>query len=164
MAIFFIPILVCAFGWLLVWGIAIIPFKWPYLADQWVGKIDLTKIIPELTENNSFEALKPMINEKLDEFFRHTLSAKLPIISMFIGHKTIEELKVVFMDELAILFPILITQFSSNLNQDLQQHWEHKLSKIVQQKINKASIPVRWVAFVLGMIWGTIIALILPYI
>jgi hypothetical protein len=164
MIFFFIPILVGAFGWCLVWAISIMPFKWPHLADQWVGQIDLAKMIPELTENDPFESMKPVINDKLDDFFRHKLSAKLPIISMFIGDKTIEELKDVFMEELALLFPLLISEFSTHLNKDLQQQWERKFRTIIQQKINKASRPFKWAAFVLGAIWGAVIALILPLI
>ena len=164
MTFFLIPILVGAFGWCLVWAISIMPFKWPYLADKWVGQIDLAKLIPELTEKDPFEAMKPVINVKLDDFFRHKLSAKLPMISMFIGEKTIEELKEVFMEELALLFPLLITEFSAHLNKDLQQQWERKFSIILQQKIIQASRPFRWGAFVLEVIWGAVIALILPLI
>ena len=76
------------------------------------------------------------------------------MISMFIGDKTIEELKEVFMEELALLFPMLITEFSAHLNKDLHAQWEQKFSKIVQQKIIKAISPFRWVAFILGAIWG----------
>ena len=104
------------------------------------------------------------MNEKLDDFFRHKLSVKLPMISMFIGDKTIEELKGVFMEELAILFPVLITQFSANLNKEVQQQWQLKFSKIVLDKITKATIPLRWFAFALGAIWGWIIVTILPLI
>lgn len=162
MIFFLIPILVGAFGWCLVWAMSMIPFKWPYLADQWVGQIDLAKLIPELTENDPFESMKPVINDKLDDFFRHKLSAKLPMISMFIGDKTIEDLKAVFMEELALLFPLLISEFSAHLNRDLQQQWEQKFRRILQQKIIQVSMPFRWVAFLLGAIWGLVIALILP--
>ncbi len=164
MILFLLPILVGAFGWCLVWAISVVPFKWSNLADQWVGQIDLAKLIPELTKNDPFESMKPVINDKLDDFFRHKLSAKLPMISMFIGDKTIEELKEVFMEELALLFPLLINEFSAHLNRDLQQQWQQKFRTILQQKIIKASIPFRWAAFVLGAIWGFVIALILPLI
>ena len=164
MTFFLIPILVGAFGWCLVWAMGIVPFKWRYLSDKWLEQIDLTEIIPQLTKNDPFDALKPMINEKLDDFFRHKLSSKLPMISMFIGDKTIEELKAVFMEELALLFPMLITEFSGHLNKDLHVQWHQKLSKILQQKVIKATRPFRWIAFVLGAIWGVIIALILPLI
>jgi len=164
MTFILIPILVGAFGWCLVWAIGILPFKWRYLSEKWLGQIDLTELLPLLTKNDPFEAMKPVINDKLDDFFRHKLSAKLPMISMFIGDKTIEELKEVFMEELALLFPLLISEFSTHLNKDLQQQWELKFRAIIQHKIIKASMPFRWVAFVLGAIWGAVIALILPLI
>ena len=164
MTFLLIPFLVGAFGWCLVWAIAVLPFKSQHLADQWMMQIDLTQIIPQLTKNDPFDALKPLINEKLDDFFRHKLSAKLPMISMFIGDKTIEDLKAVFMEELALLFPMLITEFSVHLNKDLHAQWQQKLRKIVQQKIIEATKPYRWVAFALGAIWGVFMALILPLI
>ena len=164
MTFFLIPILVGAFGWCLVWAIGIVPFKWRYLSDKWLGQIDLTELLPLLTKNDPFEAMKPVINEKLDDFFRHKLSAKLPMISLFIGEKTIEELKEVFMEELALLFPLLISEFSVHLNKDLHAQWDQKFSKIIQQKIIQVSKPFRWAAFAIGAIWGMVIALILPHI
>jgi hypothetical protein len=175
MTFLLIPILVGAFGWFIVWALVklvfypsqaidIGPFKWESLANKWVNQIDLSELIPQLTHNDSFESLKPIMNEKLDDFFRHKLSVKLPMISMFIGDKTIEELKGVFMEELAILFPVLITQFSANLNKEVQQQWQLKFSKIVLDKITKATIPLRWIVFALGAIWGWIIVTILPLI
>jgi hypothetical protein len=164
MTFFLIPILVGAFGWCLIWAIGILPFKWSYLRNQWIGQIDLTELIPQLTKKDPFVALKPLINEKLDDFFRHKLSSKLPMISMFIGDKTIEELKEVFMEELALLFPMLISEFSKHLNQDLHTQWEQKFRTIIQQKVIEATKPYRWVAFAIGAIWGAIIALILPLI
>jgi hypothetical protein len=68
------------------------------------------------------------------------------------------------MEELALLFPLLISEYSTHLNKDLHAQWEQKLSKIVQQKIIQVSKPFRWVAFAIGAIWGAVIALILPLI
>jgi hypothetical protein len=167
-----IPILVGIFGWFILWALVKLLFypiqplvigtiKWESLANQWIRKIDLTELIPQLSKNDSFESLKPVINEKLDDFFRHKLSEKLPMISMFIGDKTIEELKAVFMEELAIIFPILISQFSANLNKDLHQQWQERFSKIAYQRITKATMPLRWLVVGLGCIWGLVIAFII---
>lgn len=175
MTIFFIPILVGAFGWFLIWAIVkfifypirpieIGPIKWESMAGKWVRQINLTELIPELAQNDSFESLQPIINEKLDDFFRHKLSKKMPMISMFIGDKTIEELKAVFMEELALLFPVLLKNFSANLNKDIQRQWQFKFNTILFHKVNKASIPIRWIALGLGAIWGWLIASILPLI
>lgn len=164
MTFFLIPILVGAFGWILVWALATLPFKSQNLSKKWLAQINLTEIIPQTTKNEPFEALKPLINEKLDDFFSNKISAKLPMISMFIGEKTIMELKEVFMEELSLLFPLLITEFSAHLNKELHAQWQQKFGKIVQQKIAKASWPYRWIAFAFGAAWGTVIALILPHI
>lgn len=175
MNILLIPILIGSFGWLLIWmvvklifypaqALVIGPIRWESLSNQWINQIDLSDLLPQLSKNDSFETLKPVINEKLDNFFRHKLSTKLPMISMFIGDKTIEELKGVFMEELAIIFPILIEQFSVKLNKDLHQQWQDKFSKLMLQKITKATKPLRWLAFGLGLIWGFLIVSILPSI
>lgn len=166
-----IPILVGGFGWFIVWilvkllfypiqPIIIGPFRWESRVNQWISQLNLTELMPQLSQKDSFEALKPVINEKLDDFFRHKLSEKLPMISMFIGDKTIEELKGVFMEELAIIFPILLTQFGTNLNKDLHEQWQDRLSQIAFQKLNNATKPIRWIAFGMGCIWGLFIALI----
>ena len=47
-----------------------------FKADKWIGQINLAEIIPQLTKNDPFDHLKPLINENLDDFFRHKLSAK----------------------------------------------------------------------------------------
>jgi hypothetical protein len=167
-----IPILVGVFGWLMIWGLVKLIFypiqplvigtiKWESFAHKWVHQINLTELMPQLSQNDSLESLKPVINEKLDDFFRHKLSEKLPMISMFIGEKTIEELKGVFMEELAILFPILITQFSANLNKSLHQQWQERFSLIAYQRITKATMPIRWFVFGIGGIWGLLIALLI---
>lgn len=161
-----------AFGWLLIWLVVKLlfypikplvmgPIRWESMANQWIRQIDLTEILPQLSKQDSFETLKPVINEKLDDFFRHKLSAKLPMISMFIGDKTIEELKGVFMEELTILFPMLITQFSANLNKALHQQWQDKLSTLMFQKITKSTRPFRWIAFGLGVFWGLLITVLI---
>ena len=175
MNLFLIPFLVGCFGWLLVWGmfkfvfyplqpIHLGPIKWESKADKWMNQLDITRWFPALTQNDHFDALKPLVNEKLDDFFRHKLSSKLPMISMFIGEKTIEELKAVFMEELELLFPALINSFSSNLNKDIQLKWQLNFKKIILSKVTRATIPIKWAAFGLGVIWGGLIVLILPLI
>lgn len=170
-----IPILVGVFGWLMIWGVPklifypIQPFvvgtiKIESVASKWISQINLAEWLPQLAQNDSFETLKPVINEKLDDFFRHKLSEKLPMVSMFVGDKTIASLKEVFMEELAFLFPILINQFSANLNKKLQQQWQTHFQQIIMKKIAKVTQPLRWIVFALGVIWGLLIMLILPSI
>ena len=75
----------------------------------------------------------PFVEEHIDYFLRVKLAEKMPVISMFIGDKTIGELKIVFMEELKTLFPSLMQNYMTNLQQDLD------LEEIVTQKVTAFS-------------------------
>ena len=172
MQIYLLPVFIGLFGWLLVWAlvkllfypihpIAIGTIQWQGFLHQWIRQIELNKILPQFSQGDSFEALKPVINEKLDDFFKNKLSAKMPMISMFIGEKTIEELKGVFMEELETIFPLLLVQFTNNLDKKLQNQWQTKFSMIILKKVISATYPLRLIAFLLGFIWGILVNIIL---
>jgi uncharacterized membrane protein YheB (UPF0754 family) len=57
----------------------------------------------------------------------------MPIISMFIGDKTIEQLKSVFMKELESLFPVVMTTYMEKLKHELD------LEAIVTEKVSNFS-------------------------
>jgi uncharacterized membrane protein YheB (UPF0754 family) len=57
------------------------------------------------------------------------LAEQMPVISMFIGDKTINQLKEVFIVELTELFPVLMKNYMNNLQEELD------LEKIVTQKV-----------------------------
>ncbi|TAE58663.1 MAG: DUF445 family protein, partial [Bacteroidetes bacterium] len=65
----------------------------------------------------------------IDDFLRKKLAESMPVISMFIGDKTIEQLKMVFMAELQTLFPQLLGNYMQQLQTDLD------LEKIVTEKV-----------------------------
>jgi hypothetical protein len=48
-------------------------------------------------------------------FLRIKLKDEMPMLSMFIGDKTITSLKKFFMQEIEILFPQVMKQFAANL-------------------------------------------------
>ena len=172
MQIYLLPVFIGLFGWLLVWALVKLLFypihpitigtiQWQGFLHQWIRQIELNKILPQFSQGDSFESLKPVINEKLDDFFKNKLSAKMPMISMFIGEKTIEELKGVFMEELETIFPLLLVQFTSNLDKKLQNQWQTKFSMILLKKVISATYSLRWIAFLLGFIWGILVNIIL---
>ena len=86
-------------------------------------------ISTKITNPENVEKLMPFVEEHIDHFLRVKLAEKMPVISMFIGDKTIGELKVVFMEELKTLFPLLMQNYLTNLQQDLD------LEQIVTQKV-----------------------------
>lgn len=75
----------------------------------------------------------PLADAHIDDFLRHKLKKAMPVISMFIGDKTIRELKEVFMQELEALFPVIMNNYADHLQEDLD------LEKIIVEKVSNFS-------------------------
>ena len=172
MHIILLPLLVACFGWLISWGFIKIIFfphqsirlagkQWQSLFSKKAGQISIGQILPELTQGDSFQKLLPFIDAKLDEFFKERLVQKMPVISMFIGDKTITQLKEVFLEELAQIFPNLLSEFTQSMANAFLLNLEAKWSKKIEQYLLKASQKLRIMAFCLGFIWGLILQFIL---
>lgn len=86
-------------------------------------------IAAKITAPSQVEKVFPLVEQHIDHFLRVKLSETMPVISMFIGDKTTEQLKKVFMAELALLFPPLMTQYMAGLKSELD------LEKIVTEKV-----------------------------
>lgn len=82
-----------------------------------------------ITDPRNVQRILPLVEEHMDHFLRNKLKELMPMVSMFIGEKTITQLKTVFMQELEELFPIILQQYVSHLREDLD------LERIVVEKI-----------------------------
>lgn len=82
-----------------------------------------------ITNPANVQKILPLAEQHIDHFLRTKLKESMPVISMFIGDKTITQLKTVFMKELEELFPVIMKNYVSNLKNDLD------LEKIVVEKI-----------------------------
>ena len=91
----------------------------------------------KISDPGNMEKIKPLIETHIDDFLRNKLKEQMPMISMFIGDKTIDTLKVVFMQEIESLFPQVMQQFAGNLKNDLdiEQMVVSKISGISSEKI-----------------------------
>jgi uncharacterized membrane protein YheB (UPF0754 family) len=76
----------------------------------------------------------PVIEQHVDEFLRVKLGKEMPVISMFIGEKTIVTMKTVFMKELETLFPQVLKNYAGNLKSELN------IEKMITEKI--AAFPM----------------------
>lgn len=88
------------------------------------------------TKINSPETTKkiiPIVEEKVDHFIKTKLSEELPLLSMFINGKTMENIKKGIVDEVETMFPIVISQMTANMKQDLD------VEKIVTDKVSQFS-------------------------
>jgi uncharacterized membrane protein YheB (UPF0754 family) len=82
-----------------------------------------------ITDPQHVQRIMPVVEEHIDHFLRNKLKETMPMISMFIGEKTIAQLKAVFMQELEELFPVILQRYVLHLREDLD------LERIVVEKI-----------------------------
>jgi len=87
------------------------------------------EIEQKITSVENLKKIMPVVDAHVDDFLRHRLSDAFPVLSMFIGEKTINQLKGFFMTELESLFPTLMKNYMKNLQSQLD------LEKIVTGKV-----------------------------
>ena len=83
----------------------------------------------KITDPENIRSIYPLVENHIDNFLNHKLKESMPMIAMFIGEKTIEQFKGVFMDELKELLPELLKNYVGNLKSQLD------LEKIVYEKV-----------------------------
>ena len=98
---------------------------------QVVGKelLSFDEIEQKVTDPENLQKLKPEIEAHIDTFLNSKLKEVFPMLSMFIGEKTINQLKEAFLMELENLFPVLMKGYMAKLQGDLD------LEKIVTEKV-----------------------------
>jgi uncharacterized membrane protein YheB (UPF0754 family) len=136
-----IPILTALTGWLTVqWGVKLFLSRvLPKQRVQWTTQLAKTvstelfssDILEQKVANpDSFEKLRPQLEVHIDDFMRKGLPKAFPIITTFIGERTIGQLKEIFMKELETIFPQVMRGYVQNLQQDLN------LEQMVTEKVN----------------------------
>ena len=100
-----------------------------YAADSF----SLNEMEDKIVSKENIDKIMPTIEIHIDDFLRNKLGKAMPVISMFIGEKTINQLKGIFMTELEELLPSTLRAYTSNLKNDID------VSKLVSGKIE--SIP-----------------------
>ena len=98
---------------------------------QVVGKelLSFEMIEKKVTNPENLKQLRPEIEKHIDHFLREKLKSQFPMLSMFVGDKTINQLKEAFLMELENLFPVLMKSYMNKLEHDLD------LEKIVTEKV-----------------------------
>jgi uncharacterized membrane protein YheB (UPF0754 family) len=95
--------------------------------------LSFSDIETKLTNPDNLQKMMPHVEQQIDQFLRVKLADTMPMISMFIGDKTIEKLKTAITTELESMFPSLIKNYTGSLKQELD------LEKIVTEKVKNFS-------------------------
>lgn len=132
--------------------------------------LSFSDIEEKISNPENLRKIMPMIETHIDTFLRVRLSDEMPVISMFIGDKTIERMKSALMKEIETLFPKVMKQYAGNLKSELDL--EHiviqkvssfssdKLEEILLQIMSKEFRFVEIIGAVIGFIIGAIQVLI----
>ncbi len=120
------------------------PKRQPQIAEA-IGKavaqfFSFSDIRTKLTDPEKISALKPVVEEHLDHFLRNKLPQSMPMIAMFIGDSTINQIKTTLAAELDLLFPKLIGQFLDKAEADLNPAAlvSSKIAGIASEKVEAA--------------------------
>ena len=171
-----IPVISALLGWLGSWMAGkiflhqIIPGRRQQLAEK-IGKAvsaefsfeDLEK---KIVDPDNIKKIMPLVEVHIDDFLRNKLKEKMPMISMFIGNKTIDSLKEVFLKEIEDLFPQVLKQFSGNLQSelDIEAMVTKKITSVRTEELEKIFSPAlsyfRFAAAITGLIIGLVNAAI----
>jgi hypothetical protein len=121
-----IPLLAAITGWLIVVYLVksmfrAIPALQPRLARQ-LGEFASNEFTSAyfgtmFEDPRNFQNLKPLVETHVDDFLRKKLPIEMPMIGMFIGDKTIDTLKTIFIREVESLFPEVMSKFAGNLSE-----------------------------------------------
>jgi uncharacterized membrane protein YheB (UPF0754 family) len=95
--------------------------------------LSFSDIEQKIINPENLKKVLPQLETHIDHFLRVKLSHSMPVISMFIGDKTIDKLKAVFLEELETLFPKLMTDYAATLKNQLD------LEQIVSEKVKAFS-------------------------
>ncbi|MES1217377.1 MAG: DUF445 family protein [Bacteroidota bacterium] len=186
--LFIIPLISAFIGWVTNWiaikmlfhpreprkilGITfqgIFPKRQKQFAEK-LGKLvsaeflSFSDIEQKISDPGNLKKIMPMIETHVDEFLNTRLSTEMPVISMFIGSKTINKLKDAFMKEIEILFPQVMKQFAANLKNELDLEEivikkvagfsSDKLEEVLYQIMSKEFRFVEIIGAVIGFIIG----------
>ncbi len=92
--------------------------------------LSFSDIEKKISNPDNIEKLMPYVETHIDHFLRVKLAEEMPMISLFIGDKTINQMKSVFIKELQTLFPSIMENYMGQLEKDLD------LEKIVVDKVS----------------------------
>lgn len=157
MAIYFLPFIAAFIGWFTNW-IAIKMLFHPKLPVRFLGLtiqgifpkrqqqfaeklgtlvakelISFDEIALKINSPDTVKRVLPLVEEKVDHFIKTKLTEELPLLSMFINGKTLDNIKSGIVHEVELMFPALIGQLTEGMKEELD------VERMVTQKVSNFS-------------------------
>lgn len=124
------------------------------------------EIAEKLKDPEQLKSLTPTIEQHLDEFLEVRLKEKIPVIAMFVTGKTLDKIKDGMMEEIEMLLPDIITQYSDSLGEkiNIEQMVTDKVAGFSSDKLEDILFSIMKKEFrfveILGGVVGFIIGLL----
>jgi uncharacterized membrane protein YheB (UPF0754 family) len=95
--------------------------------------LSFADIEKKVSNPENIAKILPVLEAHIETFLKDKLTVQIPMLSMLITEKTIGQIKEIFLGELQELFPVLMKEYMTKLQNDLD------LEKIVSEKVGKFS-------------------------
>lgn len=133
------------------------------ISNEFFSNVDIEE---KISDPANLKKIMPMIELHVDDFLRDRIGKELPMVSMFIGDKTIGRLKGAFMNEIETLFPEVMKQYAGNLKTELNLEQlvvkkvtgfsSAKLEEILYRSLSKEFRQVGLLGALIGFIIGIV--------
>jgi uncharacterized membrane protein YheB (UPF0754 family) len=107
----------------------------------------------------NFARIKPLVEAHMDDFLRNRLKDEMPMIGMFIGDKTIDQLKQIFIKEIETLFPQVMSEYTPG-EMDVRKMVEQKILGISANKMKTALYSRLRKEFRLASVFGALMGVV----
>lgn len=132
--------------------------------------IHMDEIRSKLLDPRKLESLYPLIGEHMDHFLQHRMKEKMPVLSLFMGEGLMEKVKEGMMEEIQIMLPRLMDEYSASWTESLPieemvrtkvgNFSSDKLEAILHSIMKKEFRFIEFLGGVLGFLIGWIQVLI----
>ena len=126
--------------------------------------ISFEVIEQKVTNPANLDKMMPLLEGHIDDFLREKLKDKMPMISMFLGESTIQQFKGVFLEELRLIFPLMMKNYMVTLQSELdleaividkvRNFSSDKFEEILNQIMAKEFKFIEWIGALLGFLIG----------
>lgn len=160
-----LPIPVCVIAGLIAKGriLSVIPVLFGALAPRLISSaFSGDKIGTMISDPASLEKIRPEIEQHLDHFLGEKLAKEMPVIGMFVGEKTILQLKQLFMKELDIIFPTVMGRYFNEITTNLSSEKMNEFISVEELRLSVNQLlskPLNRIPVLTGML-GAIISLL----
>lgn len=126
--------------------------------------LSFADIAQKISEPGNIQKIMPVIEQHVDRFLKERLHEQLPMISMFLGDKTLARLKATFLQEIETMLPEVMRTYAGELKTELDlegiitekvsRFSSDRLEELLYQIMAKEFRFVEWVGAAIGLLIG----------